>query len=233
MNLIKTGIGIFLGVVVAIWITSKVIGGLYDREISDIDQEHDYQIAVVNYQKDSLASHSDSINNILDRIRAENDSLFKIDYLHRVEIDRLKGDLKTALNEMFDNLTEDAHYDMLQNMYPTFDSLVYPFSGEQIKDIHMDLVRSMYKDSIITEYELNEEILRSQVLNYAEMADILIIEKDNLEELIKDLQNQLIAKIEQDKLNEKEIARLEKIINKFRAGGIGVVGAAILLLIFL
>ena len=114
---------------------------------------------MVNYQKDSLASHSDSINNILDRIRAENDSLFKIDHLHRVEIDGLKNRLKTALNDMFDEMTEDAHYEALQFMFFTTDSLVYPFSGEQIKAIHIDLVEGMYKDSIITEYELNEEIL--------------------------------------------------------------------------
>ena len=228
-------------IIAAVALGGIIIGGIvfgimdriHRRNTNSITQVYNAQMAAIQYQRDSLEHHADSIDFVLAQKQAKFDSLQKVDKYHQSEIERLRMELLGVLNDMFDDLTEEAHYQALQKMFPTKDSLVFPFSGDQVKKIHIAVVAGQYKDSLIVEYQLADKVLRAQIATTLSQIDVLSIEKQDLRYLADKLYKQLAVKTEENKLTAEELEDLKKQLRRMKAGGaVGVLGViAILLLI--
>jgi len=174
--------------------------------------------------------------NVLAIYRAKNDSLDRLDHLHRVEIDHLKTELKDALNEMWDKYLEDEGlfaYDYLRARYYSEDTLQYLFSGEQVTYMATDLIEKDYLDSLLIIEQARIVKLNNKVLNFEEMLSILndqnkVLLKNNI-----DLSKELEIWIRKQGLTEEENSWLRKKLNTWRAAGLSTAAIAALLLILL
>jgi hypothetical protein len=234
MKLNKVIIAAVIGAVLAVGATFGIMNKVYRNNISEINASYIIQVTEINAARDSLKIHVDSVDFILAAYKADIDSLEIIDNKHRVEIDDLKVRLKKALNYMWDQYLEDNGlyaYDYLQGRYLSKDTLEYLFSGEQVVHIATDIIKGDYLDSLLI-IEQNRILgLKNQVVKYKGLMDVLEEERDEFKFLTDKLYQQLVAKIEENKLSEEEIARLENALRKWRIGGAGALGFGLLLLI--
>jgi len=217
--------------VLACGITFGIINGIYKRKITKIENSYTAQIFEVNEKAVIAQQHADSVDFIIAQYEHSIDSLNRVKDWYRKDRDRLEKELIDAWNEIFD-ATVDANYDWLQARYPTNDTLRYPFSGEQVKGIALDIIKLDYKDSVLNNYKSLEETLRIQIEKSARTIDLLNNERQDLEVINADLRKQLAAKIEELGLSEEESAMLRKRVRRVGAGGTGV-GLGLLALLFL
>lgn len=217
--------------VLAVGITFSIFDGVYKRKINKIEESYTAQIQEVNDRAIVAEAHADSVDFIVVQYKRENDSINKVKDWYRWDRDRLEDELVEAWNHIFD-ADFDENYTMVQNRYPTDDSLQYPFSGEQVKGIALDLVRLDYKDSIINNQKKVIELIRIQLNKSDTMIDKLNEERHDLEFLNTQLRKELAVKIEELQISEEEFAELKKKLRIRTAGGAGaIIGLAALLIL--
>ncbi len=212
-------------------LTFSVINGFYKRKITKIEESYTAQVYEINNRAIAAEAHADSVDFIVVRHEQEMDSINKVKDWYRWDRDRLEGELINAWNEIFD-AGIDANYDWLHARYPTEDSLKFPFSGEQVQGIALDLIRLDYKDSLYNNQLKIAEALEIQLAKSNHMVDQLNIERHDLEFLSVKMSNDLAAKIEELGQSAEENAMLRKRVRKIGAGGTGV-GLGLLALLFL
>ena len=231
MKINKTLLIALMACVIGGGIAFGVVSKIYKNKIAKIEDSYHIQIAQIEEQKDIFKFHSDSVDAVLAQYEIEIDSLHKIDISHRWEIDYLKDELTNAWNEIFD-ATVNENYNFLQNRYLTEDSLLYPFSGEQVKGIALDIVKLDYRDSVIVNSEEMIRSLRVTLLKTNNMVDVLYQERNEMELLTEELYDQLAAKTEELQVTDEEFEAIRKKLRIRTAGGIGtIVGLAALLIL--
>ena len=221
-----------MAVVLAVGITFSTINGFYKRKVNKLEDSYTAQIQEVNDKAIAAEAHADSVDFIVAQYRLENDSINKVKEWYRLDRDRLENELIEAWNLIFD-AEYDENYIMIYNRYPTEDSLVYPFSGEQIKGIALDLVRLDYKDSLSINQEKLLEAIRIQLNKSIILVDKLNIERQDLEFLNKEMSTAMAAKIEELHMSEEEVAELKRKLRVRTAGGTGALIGLVALLILL
>lgn len=221
-----------MGFVLAVGITFSAINGFYKRKVNKLEDSYTAQIQEVNDKAIAAEAHADSVDFIVAQYRLENDSINKVKEWYRLDRDRLENELIEAWNLIFD-AEYDENYIMIYNRYPTEDSLVYPFSGEQIKGIALDLVRLDYKDSLSINQEKLLEAIRIQLNKSIILVDKLNIERQDLEFLNKEMSTAMAAKIEELHMSEEEVAELKRKLRVRTAGGAGAIIGLVALLILL
>jgi len=231
MEINKTLLVAGVAFVLACGITFGIVNSLYKRKIAKIENSYTAQISEVNKKAVIAQQHADSVDFIVEQYEHSIDSLNKVKEWYRKDRARLEQELVDAWNEIFD-ATIDTNYDWLQARYPTDDTLQYPFSGEQVKGIALDIIKLDFKDSVINNYRSLEETLRIQIEKSAATIDLLNNERQDLELINADLREQLAAKIEELGLSEEESAMLRRRVRRYGAGGAGV-GLGLLALLLL
>jgi hypothetical protein len=176
---VKEIIGIAAGVALVAFVTFKVADRIYERDLDSIYESYGARLSELRIEKDSIQRRADSIDFVLDKRDAEFQALVRVEQEHRQEIDRLNAELLGAYNDLFDVWTEDEHYKSLQVMFPTEDSLKYPFAGHQVKDMHVRIVDGIYKDSLLVEYASLNNILKGQLNNVQGSLGIVEVERDD------------------------------------------------------
>jgi len=186
----------------------------------------------VENKKDSLQHHTDSIQVILDKYRYLIDSLETAIVGLNDQTSYLNSKLEEALEEI-ESVSYDDNYAWLQNRYPTKDTLEYPFSGNQVKEITRTIVTFDYTDSLY-QNQIDISILQQGQLKYKdEMITILEREKDNMNDEIKKLYDRIALKINENQLKDEEIAKLKKALRLWQVGAISGGGFVVLALLLL
>lgn len=219
-----------MAVVLSAGITFSAINGFYKRKVNKIEESYSAQIQEVNERAIIAEQHADSVDFIVARHVIEMDSINKVKNWYRKDRDRLEGELIDAWNEIFD-AGIDANYDWLQIRYLTEDTLRFPFSGEQVQGIALDLIRLDYKDSLYNNQLKIAEALEIQLAKSNHMIDQLNIERQDLEFINNELRMAAAARIEKLGLSEEENAMLRKRVRRIGAGGTGI-GLGLLALLF-
>jgi len=219
--------------IVAGVIVFGILSRVYKNKMDKIENSYTAQITQIENQRDAAKAHADSVDFMYARHKIEMDSISKIEARLRWENDQFKVELTNAWHIIFD-ATEDENYTSLQIRYPSDDTLKYPFSGEQVKGIALDLVKLDFKDSLYNNQLLISDLLRLQLEKSNHMVDQLNIERQDLEFLNDKIYTQLAAKTEELRVTEEEVAELKKKLRIRTAGGVGGVllaGAALLILL--
>jgi hypothetical protein len=209
-----------------------ILNGIYKRKITKIEESYTAQIYEVNSRAVAAEAHADSVDFIIALYERSIDSINEVKRWYKWDRDRLEGELIDAWNEIFD-AGIDANYDWLHARYPTEDSLKFPFSGEQVQYIALDLVKLDFKDSVIHNHLRLEQVLRIQIEKNADIIDLLGGERERLEFENSQLLNELAAKIEELGESAEENAMLRKRVRKIGAGGTGVAIGLVALLFLL
>lgn len=221
-----------LACAIAVGSTWWLLDKKYDRDLAEIENSYNAEITEINNAKDSVQNAFDSVTVVLRAYEAELATLNKKEAQHKAEIDHLETELKKVLNWFFD-ATVDDNYKYLQDRYPTEDSLTYPFAGNQVKSMAMAIVEGDYKDSIISEMDSLQLILRAKLMTSSAMISSLYRERNEFELLTTKLYTNLAIMAQEKKISQEEEARLRKALNKWRMGGLGGLGFAALVLILL
>ena len=210
-----------------------ILNRVYKNKIGRIENSYTAQITQIEDQRDAAKAHADSVDFMYSRHKIEMDSISKIEARLRWENEQFKVELTNAWHIIFD-ATEDENYTSLQIQYPTEDTLKYPFSGEQVKGIALDLVRLNFMDSLYNNQLEISKLLEIQLEKSNHMVDKLNVERQDLEFLNDKIYTQLAAKTEELRVTEEEVAELKKKLRIRTAGGVGGVllaGAALLILL--
>ena len=221
-----------MAVVLAIGITFSAINGFYKRKLDRIEESYTVQIQEINDRAIVAEQHADSVDFIVAQYEQSMDSINKVKEWYRWDRDRLENELIDAWNHIFD-ADIDENYTMLQNRYPTNDTLKYPFSGEQVKGIALDLIRLDYKDSMINNQKKVIELIRIQLNKSGAMIIELDKERHDLEYLNAQLLRELAIRTEELKISEEEFAELKRKLRVRTAGGVGTIVALAALIILL
>jgi len=218
--------------IVAGVIVFSILSRVYKNKMDRIENSYTVQVAQIENQKAALKAHADSVDFMLAQYEQDIDSINKVKDWYRWDRDRLEGELIDAWNEIFD-AGVDANYDWLHARYPTEDTLKFPFSGEQVQGIALDLVKLDYKDSVINNHMSLEKTLNIQIEKNANIIDLLGEERDALLFSNSELLNGMAAKIEELGRSEEENAMLRRRVRRIGAGGTGVALGLLGLLILL
>jgi hypothetical protein len=208
-----------------------IVNRIYKNKITKIEESYTAQILEVNKEAIAAKEHADSVDFMYARHKLEMDSISKIEAKLRWENEQFKVELTNAWHLIFD-ATEDENYTSLQIKYPSEDTLKYPFSGEQVKGIALDLVKLDYKDSLYNNQLKIAEALEIQLAKSNHMVDQLNVERQGLEFINSELRIEAAARIEELGLSKEENAMLRKRVRRIGAGGAGV-GLGLLALLLL
>ena len=230
MKINKTLLLVGAAFIIAGVLVFGIVNRVYKNKITKIEESYTAQILEVNKEAIAAKAHADSVDFIVARHVIEMDSINKVKNWYRKDRDRLEGELIDAWNEIFD-AGIDANYDWLQIRYLTEDTLRFPFSGEQVQGIALDLIRLDYKDSLYNNQLKIAEALEIQLAKSNHMIDQLNIERQDLEFINNELRMAAAARIEKLGLSEEENAMLRKRVRRIGAGGTGI-GLGLLALLF-
>lgn len=221
------------GGLAAIVICLSLFSWLSNRHLRKEKERTSYYYSLfkdMESKKDSLQSHSDSVEVVLARYQYLIDSLETAVVGLNEQTVYLNAELEKALKEI-DDLTYDENYDWLQSRYPTEDTLEYPFAGEQVKQMTKELLTFDYTDSLY-QAQIDVSILQEAQLGYKdEIIKTLKEERDDLQKLATRLYDQLAIKVNENQLKDEEIAKLRKALNMWRIGAI--TGGAFVVLVLL
>jgi hypothetical protein len=229
---LKVALGVFVGCVTAAFVAYYVLDNLHTKEVVAINYAHTLELERIANERDSVQVYADSVDVVLARYKRLTDSLIVVDEGHQSEIDRLNMELETALEDVV-VASYDDNYDWLQRRYITTDSLEYPFSGEQVSDIAVDLLEGEYAEYILDKKDDIILVLRDQMTVSDSTIMTLTRNRDDLNALANKLYADLKLKEEEDILKDDQIVKIEKAKRMWRTGALGAGGFIVLLLLIL
>lgn len=193
----------------------------------DIEKNFDERVELFKVWEDNLHdSYSDELAVMHDSVEYYRSLL----ELNQEKVKQSKVRLAVLQSEYDDlepkmeQIPMDASGAFVTGLYEPKDTMQYPLSGNQVSEIHLDLLEGIKAEEIIKELQFENHYLDESLLACGDMAYQISKENELLEGVVKEKQLQLLdAKLNEKKLKKKLWA------NRGLAGGAAVIAILILL----
>lgn len=150
-----------LGATVALTVALVFLFKDYKQELSN-NRNLNLELEEIWYNYNTVQKENKQLENTISINSIVIDSLKQIIEYQSQEIDVLIEDIEDQI-DIIDNISYDSSYQYLQGKFPDKDSIKqYDFSGEQVKEIHKEVIKAINSELIISKYEelnitMNEE----------------------------------------------------------------------------